>query len=193
MYSLSVKGSRFQAPVITLCCSEVYLKHTSVHTWWALIETPAHISIRANSSPSWQRLLRVPWCSLEKLIYISMPSFKTFGFQRTLHYAIAETELDLGRVFSPFSLLAHNCRLLPRLKEEEGEFPRASPALFCLISSKMMVQGFESLRCFLEQLDFWQCQPSLFANACSVMEAILIFTEDRNSLAFESSPLPCVD
>ena len=45
VYCLSVKGSQFQALVITLYCSKVYQKCTSLHTWWALIDPSLHIDM----------------------------------------------------------------------------------------------------------------------------------------------------
>lgn len=131
IYCLSVKGSQFQAPAITLCCSQVYLKFTPVHTCWAPMQTPAHVLICATHSLLWPPLLLVPRCSLEKLIRIPLPWFKTIGFQRTLIYAVAEAELDRGWLFP---LSTHHRKLFPGLKEKERELPRALPALFCILS-----------------------------------------------------------
>lgn len=133
MYCLSVKGSQFQALLITLYCSKVYLKCTSVHTWWALIENPARILICTDSGLSRQAVLQLQLCSLEKLIHIPLPSFRTLGFQRVLDYAIPKSELDLGRCGYFSFILFFPCQVTTvgfwGVKGKKWDFPIASSTL----------------------------------------------------------------
>lgn len=88
-----------------------------------------HMDVQTTAYPGRYFCRLHPPCSFKKAFLHHLSLCQNLWNSEELAYVIAEVNWGLVGVFSPS---AHDCRLFPRWKEKQGEFPRASPAVFSI-------------------------------------------------------------